>query len=144
MSYEYDPIGSDAEIIRRFRIAQEAANVYTDPDEKVRQAPVLLDSLDLFDLKGREFMADAALVFGRKPNYPPNVHKLFPTGFLFMGVLDNYGNLVDDDVPIDAITANFVNPEVVGVLPDEVPGFSRLTFEVPFLAFNSLVAIEAL
>jgi hypothetical protein len=62
---------------------------------------------------------------------------------LFIASLGLFGYMIDQDLPVDSLTLQFVAPEVFGVPPEEVPKFKSLTFQVPVLAIDSCILAEA-
>src|SRR5206468_9707781 len=101
------------EIIPRFRVVQEIHHCFSDSDEQKTQTDATINALELDKLLGKQLMINSLIAYARKPDMPPDTHIRFPRGFLFFGELVGYSQLIQPEEPINAVTANFANPDVI-------------------------------
>ena len=137
---------TERDIIRGFRVVQEDANRVENSREKASRAMNTITALELDTLLGHQFMINSALALARPPEESEDSRILFPTGLLFIAKLCEFAQCRYEDVPVDAIVAKFVKPELVTFEPINVlkaTQIGQLELEVPLLAIDSCVYADA-
>ncbi|MDL2363336.1 MAG: hypothetical protein QFB86_03070 [Patescibacteria group bacterium] len=139
MSHENRLPFSENEIIPRLRAVQEVFMKNDDPIKQTENTKVALAALDLDQLLGETLLIDSSLAFARRPDESLDTRMMYPSGFMFLGRLIGYAQLVDEDVPVNAVTVNFSNPDIITLPSEEAIGMRRLQLEIPVLAINTVV-----
>lgn len=134
---------SPDEILPRLRSVEELHHRFADDPDRSSYEVQAIDALELGCLVGRQVFINSALAFARRPDQPVHTRLMFPTGFLILGQIVHYATLTDEEIPLDSVTVNLRNAEVIDIAPEEVAVFKKLEFEIPILAINSLVYAEA-
>jgi hypothetical protein len=140
MSSEFGLIPTGHELIDALQNLQKVAD-HIDHDEQkidhIRQAIGLLSARTLL---GGQFMVSALQVLGLDPDTAPNDRVLFNQNMIFIAELDSFGYLLDNSVPVDCLSLNFLHPEVIGLDLIDERKIKEFTFQVPVLAIESCVA----
>jgi hypothetical protein len=121
------------------RIADEKID---DPDQKIHYIRAGVRILGAGEFIDTKVMVTAATVMAKTNMATESERLLFSSGLMFIGNLSLYGYLFDPDLPIDSLALNFTEPDVIGIGPEEVPTFQKMTFQVPVLAIDSCLAAE--
>ena len=134
------PTGND--LIDSLRGLQLVADQIDDPDRKIAHIKTAIGVIAAGQLIGKQMMVEAATIFARDPDHDPNERILFREGMLFIASLSVFSYMLDQDIPVDSLTLQFVSPDVLGVMPEEAPNFKALTFQVPILSIDSCMLAE--
>lgn len=121
---------------------QVLADKIDDPTIKIEHVRKVLRLIGAPALLHRQFMVGANEVWASPAEASRDLLH-FKDGFLFVGQLDEFGYMLDPDVPLDSLSLNFNQPEVWGVNSEEAERFKALTFQVPVLAIDSYFSTEA-
>jgi len=122
---------------------QKMADSIGDPFQKVEQVKKALGFMAARKLLDHQYMVNANLVLASKADMPPMELLKFSDGLFFVGLLDAYSYMLDPDLPMDSLALNFKQPDVIGILPEEVEAFKSLQLRVPVLAIDTFVSAEA-
>ena len=132
------------EVIDSLQDLQVVANRIVTPDTKISHVREVMGVLATHSLLGHQFMISSGWVLGRHPDAAPDKRLVFSNGIFFVGELDTYGYVIDEDIPLDSLMLGFTHPEVIGVEPgEETEAFRNLTLEVPVLSIDSCMLAEA-
>lgn len=131
------------EIIESLQGLQKVADTIHDPNTKIDRVRLGIGVLAAGTLLKHQFIVSSAQVIGREPDAPPSDIIMFSSGMFFIARLDSYGYLLDEDIPVDCLSLNFVEPEIIGADVRDARAMKPLTLQVPVLAIDSFRSAEA-
>ncbi len=141
MSGEFILPSSGNDVVDSLRDLQIVADTMDEPDDKIAHIRLAIGLLAADALIGKQTMIDAAMVYAANPDAQPDELIIF-RNMLFIGRLNVFSYLLDDDIPVDSLTLKFEKPAVVGASPDDSLQFERFSMQVPILAIDSCVMAE--
>lgn len=133
------PSGND--MVDSLRSLQIVADTIDTPNDKIAHVRRAIRALAAGSLLGKQMMVDGVTVYAANPDAQPDERVIY-RNMLFIGRLNVFSYLLDDDIPVDSLTLNFDTPAVVGASQDDSSYFERLTMQVPVLAIDSCVLAE--
>lgn len=131
------------EIIDSLQGLQKIVDNINDPDAKFDRARKGVGWLGAGILLDHQFIVSSAQVFGKDPDTSPRERVLFNDGMFFIATLSSYGYLLDKDIPVDCLSLNFIDPEIIGADERDARLFRLLMLQVPVLAIDSCSSAEA-
>ena len=141
MTNHNSPVG--IEILDSLKGLQLIADRLDDPTVKSRRLKQGLQELSAGGLLEHQYLVSSAQVIGREPGAAPSEVVLFDLGLFFIATLDAFGYIRDYTIPIDCLSLNIVEPEVIGADERDAPLFRLMTLQVPVLAIDSCCSAEA-
>jgi len=94
-------------------------------------------TLALHELLARQFFVNADTVLGQHPDASPNTLQVFRHGMVFVGVLDASRYMYDEDVPLDSLMLDFVEPDILEIETEDIPHFKEMRLMIPVLAITT-------
>lgn len=141
MSSEFGLNPTGHEIIDALQGLQRVADNIDHVDKKIDHIRTAIANMAARTLLGRQFMVSSFQLLGKDPDNAPDERKLFDRNIVFVAELNSYGYLLDDDIPIDCLSLNFLHPEVIGLDDIDDRKMRTFTLQVPVLAIESCVSV---
>jgi hypothetical protein len=114
-----------------------------DPDAKLRYLRTGLATVNARQLITRQFLVSSFQAFVQGPDMSPDTRSFYDSGLFFIGKLDLYRYLLDEEVPVDSLLLDFVQPEVIGAAKSDLAQIKQWRIQVPILAIESCIDAEA-
>lgn len=118
----------------------------TFPD-KVGYIRRILGYVSVREIFGSKLLVATSMAMAKGPDTPPDERILFGDGLLFTATADSVAYLYDPDIPIDALSLEFEDPEIMEAAlladPDEAAALTKLRLQVPVMAIDSVMELDA-
>jgi hypothetical protein len=138
------PLLTGNDVVDSLQVLQVSTDILVDDDmRKIEQVSKVIKAQRAGELLGHHLMVSSSLVLAKNPDSSPQSRTLFAKGLVFEGQLDSYEYLLDNGIPIDSLTLNFIEPSVFGVEPEDEPFFRSLRLQVPVLAISTCIDTRA-
>lgn len=132
--------------------------------DTLRGVQVMVDHLDTFPKKleyikrslglvsiqrvfGSRLLVATSMAMAKGPDTPPDVRLVFEDGLMFTAMADSIAYLFDPDIPIDALSLEFDNPEIMETAlfgeAEEAAELAKLRLQVPVMAIDSVMELDA-
>lgn len=130
------------EIVDSLQGLQKIADTIPDVNIKLSRIRWGIGVLAAGSLLEHHYLVSSAQVIGREPDASPSDIIMFDRGMLFIAQLDSFGYLLDDDIPVDCLSLNFVEPEIFGADARDAKVMKPLIFQVPVRAIDLFCSAE--
>lgn len=135
--FNYSPTGYD--FFDSLKGLQKIASEIIDPDHKIERVRKTLGIVMASKQIEKQFMVISQRLFIKNPDESPDSLKLYDREFMFIGQLDTFSYMFDEDVPVDSLVLNFINNDVIGADEKVSKVLRTMTLQVPILALESCV-----
>ena len=135
--FNYSPTGYD--FFDSLKGLQKIASEIIDPDHKIERVRKTLGIVMASKQIEKQFMVISQRLFIKNPDESQDSLKLYNREFMFIGQLDTFSYMFDEDVPVDSLVLNFINNDVIGADENVSKVLRTMTLQVPILALESCV-----
>ncbi|HVC36622.1 MAG TPA: hypothetical protein VNE40_04260 [Candidatus Dormibacteraeota bacterium] len=121
---------------------QKVVNSMSSIGQRIEHLKRTINFIRAGKLFGNHFLVDAFMAIGKEEGMADQEYALYHGGLTFIGQLNTFGYFQDTDVPLDSLTLNFSDPELL--VADQRDDLQEriLRLQVPVLAIGTCLDLE--